>query len=650
MATVEVTCLGLCPSSSCLLIDVQPGPRILLDCPLEPQGLKFFPVAYGSGNVRVNGAASTSGLLHTAQVRQGLWRGGGRSDQFACLSQLGAVDPSTVDYVVITTSHNMLGLPYFTEGSAKFQGTVIATEPTAEIGKLMMMELTQYISTSSFGSSGMSEGGEGEWYKGPGSVEMGPGRDPYTAQQVESCMSRVKRLNFGQSLALSEGYAITPYPSGYCLGSSFWLLSKPQCKVALIGACSMGFPLRTPLPPRFDSLRNVNVAIFGDLLPSDRLVTPAGMSVTQPPPPAWPFRDIGQAIQNTLQKGGNVLMPITLGGTSLDLLEALSMWCPDFGVSGMNAPIYLISPTANSLIGYLEILSEWVQTFDATRREREGRIDSPFVHQSMLQNSRLHIISDVHDLRSSSSSTTTTNMPTQPPTSTYREPCLVLAGHPSLRFGPCLHFLKRWGQKAENALILTDNHWNKTRSDANGCVQSSVTPGYWMPADPSNSFSNYWGCLSTVTVQIPSSVIPMLMEMKVKSVGDVLVARVNCNLQEQDGVKTLKTLRSNMKVENGVKADGDVIFENVIYGSVRPVALVSSLQRRGIEDCEMVSSGKSSKERLTIKIASLQIQVHIDADKCLIETESASSSDSSSAVTDKASLVYDAVMEQIVQV
>uniref|UniRef100_A0A7S4KXN2 Beta-Casp domain-containing protein n=1 Tax=Guillardia theta TaxID=55529 RepID=A0A7S4KXN2_GUITH len=435
MATVEVTCLGLCPSSSCLLIDVQPGPRILLDCPLEPQGLKFFPVAYGSGNVRVNGAASTSGLLHTAQ--------------------LGAVDPSTVDYVVITTSHNMLGLPYFTEGSAKFQGTVIATEPTAEIGKLMMMELTQYISTSSFGSSGMSEGGEGEWYKGPGSVEMGPGRDPYTAQQVESCMSRVKRLNFGQSLALSEGYAITPYPSGYCLGSSFWLLSKPQCKVALIGACSMGFPLRTPLPPRFDSLRNVNVAIFGDLLPSDRLVTPAGMSVTQPPPPAWPFRDIGQAIQNTLQKGGNVLMPITLGGTSLDLLEALSMWCPDFGVSGMNAPIYLISPTANSLIGYLEILSEWVQTFDATRREREGRIDSPFVHQSMLQNSRLHIISDVHDLRSSSSSTTTTNMPTQPPTSTYREPCLVLAGHPSLRFGPCLHFLKRWGAEGRER---SDSH------------------------------------------------------------------------------------------------------------------------------------------------------------------------------------------------
>eukprot|EP00960_Hanusia_phi_P033023 750196-Hanusia_phi.AAC.9 len=75
------------------------------------------------------------------------------------------------------------------------------------------------------------------------------------------------------------------------------------------------------------------------------------MSGAQPPPPALPFRDIGQAIQNTLHKGGNVLMPvrrrggsrerevdleqITLGGTSLDLLEALSLWCPDFGVPGM---------------------------------------------------------------------------------------------------------------------------------------------------------------------------------------------------------------------------------------------------------------------------------------------------------------------------
>jgi hypothetical protein len=43
-AGVEVKCLGLCPASSCLLIDVDDGPRILVDAPLEPSGMKSFPV------------------------------------------------------------------------------------------------------------------------------------------------------------------------------------------------------------------------------------------------------------------------------------------------------------------------------------------------------------------------------------------------------------------------------------------------------------------------------------------------------------------------------------------------------------------------------------------------------------------------------
>jgi hypothetical protein len=44
-AGVEVTCLGLCPDSSCLLIDVSDGLRILVDCPIEPVGMKTFPVS-----------------------------------------------------------------------------------------------------------------------------------------------------------------------------------------------------------------------------------------------------------------------------------------------------------------------------------------------------------------------------------------------------------------------------------------------------------------------------------------------------------------------------------------------------------------------------------------------------------------------------
>lgn len=34
-------------------------------------------------------------------------------------------------------------------------------------------------------------------------------------------------------------------------------------------------------------------------------------------------------------------------------------------------------------------------------------------------------------------------------------PCVIVAGHPSLRFGHIVHFLELWGDDPKNAIILT---------------------------------------------------------------------------------------------------------------------------------------------------------------------------------------------------
>jgi integrator complex subunit 9 len=36
----------------------------------------------------------------------------------------------------------------------------------------------------------------------------------------------------------------------------------------------------------------------------------------------------------------------------------------------------------------------------------------------------------------------------------FREPCIVFAGHPSLRCGDVVHFLKLWGNNPKNTLII----------------------------------------------------------------------------------------------------------------------------------------------------------------------------------------------------
>ncbi|EPY83716.1 hypothetical protein CB1_000535011 [Camelus ferus] len=54
------------------------------------------------------------------------------------------IDLSTVDVILISNYHCMMALPYITEHTG-FTGTVYATEPTVQIGRLLMEELVNFI-------------------------------------------------------------------------------------------------------------------------------------------------------------------------------------------------------------------------------------------------------------------------------------------------------------------------------------------------------------------------------------------------------------------------------------------------------------------------------------------------------------------------
>ena len=54
-----------------------------------------------------------------------------------------AVDLSTIDVILISNYYNILALPFVTEYGS-FRGRVYATDPTINIGKLMMQELVYH--------------------------------------------------------------------------------------------------------------------------------------------------------------------------------------------------------------------------------------------------------------------------------------------------------------------------------------------------------------------------------------------------------------------------------------------------------------------------------------------------------------------------
>ena len=67
--------------------------------------------------------------------------------------------------------------------------------------------------------------------------------------------------------------------------------------------------------------------------------------------------------------------------------------------------------------------------------------DNPMHHQDMIEQSILYYAS-----RADSSLQ-----------EKYQEPCVVFAGHPSLRSGAAINFIRKWGNNPNNSIIFTGN-------------------------------------------------------------------------------------------------------------------------------------------------------------------------------------------------
>ena len=65
--------------------------------------------------------------------------------------------------------------------------------------------------------------------------------------------------------------------------------------------------------------------------------------------------------------------------------------------------------------------------------------DNPMHHQDMIEQSLLYYAS-----RADSSLQ-----------EKYQEPCVVFAGHPSLRSGAAINFIRKWGNNSNNSIIFT---------------------------------------------------------------------------------------------------------------------------------------------------------------------------------------------------
>uniref|UniRef100_A0A8D1KJA5 Integrator complex subunit 9 n=2 Tax=Sus scrofa TaxID=9823 RepID=A0A8D1KJA5_PIG len=341
-----------------------------------------------------------------------------------CLPETELIDLSTVDVILISNYHCMMALPYITEHTG-FTGTVYATEPTVQIGRLLMEELVNFIERVPKAQSASLWKNKDIQRLLPSplkdAVEVSTWRRCYTMQEVNSALSKIQMVGYSQKIELFGAVQVTPLSSGYALGSSNWIIQSHYEKVSYVSGSSL---LTThPQPMDQASLKNSDVLILTGL--------------TQIPT-ANPDGMVGEFCSNlalTVRNGGNVLVPCYPSGVIYDLLECLYQYIDSAGLSSI--PFYFISPVANSSLEFSQIFAEWLCH---NKQTKVYLPEPPFPHAELIQTNKLKHYPSIHGDFSND----------------FRQPCVVFTGHPSLRFGDVVHFMELWGKSSLNTVIFTE--------------------------------------------------------------------------------------------------------------------------------------------------------------------------------------------------
>ncbi|CAG5124649.1 unnamed protein product, partial [Candidula unifasciata] len=425
-------CLSDNPSKPCFVLFFK-GVRIMLDCGLDiKQILHFVPLLVVPG-FQVSKARpwSQGGDKRTRvpdDVTQELKDCGGRllvdgAPEFA-IPETGIINLSTLDAILISSYGCLMALPYITECTG-FRGTVYMTEPTLHIGRLYMEELVKYVERNPKSSVASHWKQEHIIRNLPAplrdAIRPRQWRKLYTLHDINSALSKVQLVGFSEKVDIFGALTVTPASSGCCIGSCNWIIQSKYEKICYVAGTST---LTThPRPMDQAPLKNADILI---------------LSCFTQTPLSLPDPMIGEFCVNaavTVKNGGNVLVPCYASGVTFDLFECLSGHLDQCGLSGV--PMYFLSPVSDSTLAYSNIFAEWLSS---SKQSKVFLPECPFPHADLLSKGRLKNFSSIH-----------TGLTTD-----FHTPCILFAGHPSLRMGDIVHFIELWGNSSANTIIFTE--------------------------------------------------------------------------------------------------------------------------------------------------------------------------------------------------
>ncbi|KAG9303450.1 hypothetical protein G9A89_013777 [Geosiphon pyriformis] len=619
---MKLHCLSTNPRTNCFLLKLRQL-ELLFDCGLDLSGLlKFAPLDtlggvdehgvtniynLASENSNANETLAERTSRHKRRKVEGI-RVRQRGEIFVQTPDFSAVEWSSVDFILISNFKHMLALPFVTQYT-EFNGKIFATEPTIELGRQLMKELVHY-----FGENLLCDAPKTRFFskskeKINFTEDKGPynSRSLYTITDVNLCIEKIQPIRYGEHLMLFNSLKVTAYSSGFCLGGANWSIEYGYQKIALISSSSVGNNIH---PAPFDKivLENANAAVLSDINPEVNISYDHMIN------------EIEHHAASALKRGNNVLFPCSLNGIIFDILKDLS---DRLERMGLQIPFYIASPVAEESLQYSNILAEWMC---APNQEKVYIPEDPMEHKRLMSQGRL-----IHVARVDSSIN-----------EKYKEPCIVFSGHPSLRSGPVIDFIHKWGADANNLIIFTDSEFD--RKSAMRAFEGMRIKFEYLPIDirlSTYQVGQIIGLHKPQHVIISNDVIdsaagtfppiPLLtpyrymdiinIPIKISFEKTLLTETLAKNIPLiKFGQSLLGSLQGKLLMHNNqlaLEPEKDLVPSRLLWGSLRVDKILDRLSQIGIDDFNVVHDELTSD--ITITLHSPTAIIKLSDGKSIIE-------------------------------
>lgn len=497
------------PNYPCIVLAGK-GCNIMLDCALNLQPLQHFIPQMLVQNQRfesIPSHRSPNGTVYD-NIKELNSRFYLNSLLEFSIPQFNLINIEDIDAVLISNPNFMLALPYLTRLKG-FRANIYCTEPLMHFGRILMQELTHLVKNNQFintqnndqntsnkfplfhGLSHLSldlnqekkvldESDEScssskviklDHSDEPDQITSQTSQkssysifsqllnihDPhfkplnwkylYSKKDVDDCLSKIKIINFSETIDIYGSLKIQAKSSGFSIGSCYWIIESDCDNICYLSK---------------SSLLNSHSKLFDPYLKNiiiDCLIV-TGLNQTQLHEPEQMIQDFCKACVLTLKNQGNVLIPIQPSGKIYDLIEFLYRYLCDSSLG--NTPIYFMSHVAEQSLAYSNIFAEWLCD---SKQTLVYAAESPFQHGELLKNGLLKTYSSI----------------TSKFNDEFIQPCILFASHPSLRFGEACHFVEMWKNSPNNSFIFTDSEFNYL--DALAPFQPIYANYYYFPID-----------------------------------------------------------------------------------------------------------------------------------------------------------------------